>query len=240
RNPQRALGVLKSLLATAATQSEQIENAPPALRATLLFPYDEGRTWAMEIYTRGGWEALSAAYKDLPQSTEQILHSEKYLSREAPVKINLPDVSAALGPQWKKIEYDVNGEWGYYLILGQYLTGDDEAAKKAASGWGGDRYALYEHPATGRLCVVHLSAWDTEQDAREFFDAYARRIKLKAGAAAGTPNPAGTTTGAEGEFSFAGKEGAVEMRRRGSRVLVVEGLDEKRKATIVELLKKSL
>ena len=42
-------------------------------------------------------------------------------------------------------------------------------AAEAAAGWGGDAYAFLEGPAEERILVI-LSAWDTEEDAQEFFD----------------------------------------------------------------------
>ena len=48
-------------------------------------------------------------------------------------------------------------------------------SKQAAAGWGGDRFALYETGKPDEMFVAQLTAWDTPQDAKEFFDAYAKR-----------------------------------------------------------------
>ena len=157
---------------------EQLKRAPRALRETLLFPYEQGMAWAFQVQRRGGWGLLSRAYTDLPQSTEQILHADKYLAREAPVKVEMPDLSSRLGANWKRTDYDVNGEWSFYLILDEYLNVTSES-KQAAAGWSGDRYALYEEGNTGVVVLAQLSVWDTEEDARQFFDAYAKRTPLR-------------------------------------------------------------
>ncbi len=47
------------------------------------------------------------------------------------------------------------------------------AGPKAAAGWDGDRYAVFEGPAE-QLGLVWFSTWDSEDDAREFAPAYAR------------------------------------------------------------------
>ena len=117
---------------------------------------------------------ISEAFTKLPQSSEQILHPEKYFAHEAPVKIALPEVQNLLGTNWKRVDYDVNGEWSYYLILDQFLNAPAES-KRAAAGWAGDRFELYEGPKPGDVFIAQLTAWDTENDAREFFDAYAKR-----------------------------------------------------------------
>ena len=48
-----------------------------------------------------------------------------------------------------------------------------EQGPKAAAGWDGDRYAVFEGPDE-KLGLVWLSTWDSEDDAREFAQAYAR------------------------------------------------------------------
>ena len=82
---------------------------------------------------------VSKAFNKLPQSSEQILHPEKYFAYEAPLKITLPELKALLGPAWKRIDTDVNGEWGFYLVLDEYLNNSGES-KQAAAGWGGDQF----------------------------------------------------------------------------------------------------
>src|SRR5688500_10239138 len=118
--------------------SEQFDKAPRPIRETLLFPYLQGIEWATKVHQRGGWSALSKAYSQLPESTEQILHAEKYFNRESPKTVRLPDFTNLLngGKQkansrqqtatrsaakrsvrglrstvgWRQIETDVNGE----------------------------------------------------------------------------------------------------------------------------------
>src|SRR6185503_4659647 len=132
---------LVALRAIAAQEisTEQFKQAPRALRESLLFPYEEGSAWATQLYRRGGWEMVSQAFSKLPQSTEQILHAEKYFAYEAPQKLMLPDFKAVLGPNWKRIDSDVNGEWGFYLILDEFVN-DAAESQRAAAGWGGDRF----------------------------------------------------------------------------------------------------
>ena len=89
KNPLIALAFGRSLLAGVAT--EQYDQAPRAIRESLIFPYFQGSIWATQLYKRGGWAMVSNAYKRLPLSTEQILHPEKYFKYERPVKVVLPD-----------------------------------------------------------------------------------------------------------------------------------------------------
>lgn len=216
KNPLRALGFLKSIAQTGMT-SEELDKAPRALRETLLFPYQEGMTWARVVHQYGGWGNVSKAFTTLPQSTEQILHPEKYFVGEAPVKVSLPDLRLSLGRGWRRIESDVNGEWSFYLILDQFLRSSPDS-KRAAAGWGGDRYAVYENQR-GHVVYVSLSAWDTEKDAREFYDAYVNRSQLRYPAA---QTVAETAT----LWSARTSEGHVSIEIRGKRIVVIEGLPQ--------------
>jgi hypothetical protein len=218
RNPARQLAFLKAMVAGGGASSEQIESAPRALRETLLFPYLQGTTFATQVYKRGGWEAVSAAYKNLPKSTEQVLHAEKYEAGEAPQKVTVRDVSASLGKGWRMADHDVEGEWGFYLLLEEFLK-SAEASKKASAGWGGDRYALFVGRNKSDVVVAHKTVWDTEEDAREFFDAYAKRTNLRYGA-----EP--SEVAAAGRQVWATKEGAVVLEMVGSVVLILEGVPE--------------
>lgn len=243
KNPLVALAFTRSLGSTGAS-SEQFNQAPRALRESLIFPYGQGTEWATQLYKRGGWSLVSKAFTRLPLSSEQILHPEKYFAYERPVKVTLPDVVDLLNAgdrhvaknrkagritkhaaltSWRKIDSDVNGEWSYYLILDQFLNSPAES-RRAAAGWAGDHYEIYEEPKQGQVLLAHFAAWDTENDAREFFDAYVKRTAKRYPEAALLPetqSPAPNTV-----LSWQTSEGRVVIELRGLRVLVIEGIPE--------------
>src|SRR5688572_24279323 len=222
-NPLGALSFLKSMKAGMAA-SQQLDRAPRALRESLLFPYLEGSEWARDLYKRSGWSAISRAFSELPKSTEQILHVEKYFANEQPVKVTLPDIKSLLGLGWKRVDYDINGEWNYYLILDEFLKSKADS-KRAAAGWGGDRYAVYEGPKAGELLLAQLSVWDTEKDAREFFDAYMKRTWQRYPDAADVPSMSnGQRPGVSKTLRT--REGRVAIELRGARVLILEGIPD--------------
>jgi hypothetical protein len=245
-NPMRALTFLKSL-GGLGVETKELDQAPRVLRESLLFPYQEGLNWTRALHKQGGWPEVSQAFTTLPQSTEQILHPEKYLAHEAPVKVTLPDITNLLNgasqksevrgqksahvrsrpasslqyrPSWKRLTSDVNGEWGTYLLLDQFLKAPAES-RQAAAGWAGDRYAVYES-SNGQVVYASISTWDTETDAREFYDAYVKRIELRYD---GAERMAGAETAAT-RMSWKTKEGMVTVERDGSRVFVLEGYPE--------------
>lgn len=247
RNPFVALAFSRSLSASTLS-SVQFYKAPRAMRESLIFPYSQGMEWTTQLYKRGGWSMVSNAFTKLPLSSEQILHPEKYFSYEAPVKVSLPDVNGLLnsgGRQgwrarettkvaaarderstWRRLDYDVNGEWSYYLILDQFLNSPAES-KRAAAGWAGDRFALYEGSKPGQVFIAQASVWDSENEAREFFDAYVKRTELRYPGAEPSPFPVTL----DPQVSDVGRawqtsEGGVVMELRGSRVLILEGIPE--------------
>jgi hypothetical protein len=201
------------------TPSTQFKQAPRGMRESLVFPYQEGLEWATAVYKKGGWTAVSQAFTELPRSTEQILHPEKYFAHENPVKVDLPDIHAQLGANWRRIDSDVNGEWNYYLILDQFLNSQRES-KRAAAGWAGDRYAVYES-SSGDVFIAQVSEWDTEHDAREFFDAYAKRTRLRYGNA--VPDQSSTLSDRP-RLAWTTREGEVVLQLRDKRVVALEGL----------------
>jgi hypothetical protein len=222
RSPARMLALFKSL-GTAGMATQELDKAPRAVRESLLFPYQEGLKWTQTLHKFGGWKEISDAFTTLPQSTEQILHPEKYFIHEPRVKILLPDISATLNGRrasangWKRIDFDVNGEWGTYLILDQFLKSPAES-QQAAAGWGGDSYAVYENRG-GEVLYVSLSSWDREKDAREFFNAYVKRTELRY---PGTSSAVGTNR--VDARAFETPEGAILIQIRGARVLICEGV----------------
>jgi hypothetical protein len=221
KHPLIALAFIRS---SQDTSVEQFKQAPRALRESLMFPYMEGSTWATHVYRRGGWAMVSNAFARLPQSTEQILHADKYFAYESPVKLTLPNFARALGPGWKHLDSDVNGEWGYYLALDEYLN-DVTQSKRAAAGWGGDRFAVYEGPETSDVFLAQVTAWDTANDAKEFFDAYLNRTFKRYPEINEGPGTLSKTGDQRSQWRAAAGQGVMELR--GSRVVILEGIPAK-------------
>ncbi|MFL5725159.1 MAG: hypothetical protein ACJ77F_02375 [Chloroflexota bacterium] len=146
-----------------------LNDMPPFLGESLLFPYTAGLTFVQSLQVAGGWEAVNDAFADPPASTEQVLHPEKYVAREAPVKVDLPDdLAATMGSGWKLGLEDTLGEFQLRVWLDQAeAAAGGPTADQAAAGWGGDRVALLDGP-NGARAIVLRTAWDTAADADEF------------------------------------------------------------------------
>lgn len=172
--------------------SPVFDSAPPFLQEDFIFPYDEGYLFVESLFNAGGWERVDEAYANLPVSTEQILHPDKYPG-EPPIPVSLPDLLPVLGEGWELLEDNVMGEWYTQLILGFGINPASqlpvEQAAAAAAGWGGDRYAVYINRSTGGLVLALKSVWDSSADQDEFAAAFRAYGDLRFGA--GSPQAGG-------------------------------------------------
>lgn len=197
--------------------------APRVLRETLQFPYVYGAGFAQAIWRDGSLSELNRSYVDLPTSTEQIMHPARFLNRDNPIKVHIPTLTNALGNRWKEIDRDVSGEFGYQVLLAQFLARAE--ARKAAEGWGGDQYVLYERPGSDDLLLVQFTTWDRPSDAREFFQAYCnrtrRRYRLEDAAESGDSTVYSTN------------EGLASVQLRGADVAVVEGASSREELSAI-------
>lgn len=153
-----------------------LHTAPPIIRETFVFPYVQGLEF-VSIIQADGWEAVDMAYADPPQSTEQILHPERYLSRDEPKIVALPPMTDTLGSGWYLVESEILGEFQTNLYLRQQV--DEETADSASQGWDGDRYAVYSNGDA--ILLAFASVWDSPEDRVEFVDAYRRYAEGKYG-----------------------------------------------------------
>jgi hypothetical protein len=160
---------LEGLLAP--RNSPALAAAPFAVRELFLFPFAFGPDFVLALHRSDGWAGVDRAYTNHPVSTTQVLHPAKYVGGFIPTAVDLPDLRAALGPEWRRAGQDALGEFRLRLYLGSGLAGGEAAA--AAAGWLGDQYALWEGPQGARLLVMR-SAWESPAEAQELFNALVR------------------------------------------------------------------
>jgi len=88
---------------------ESFRQAPDILKAGLIFPYLQGWGFVNRVRSECGWAAVDKLYADLPESTEQIIHPDRYIDRrDRPVRIALEkDING-----WETVCEDSLGMWG--------------------------------------------------------------------------------------------------------------------------------
>jgi hypothetical protein len=167
-----------------APQSTLPEQYPPPF-AILdgQFAYLAGLEFVQALHDRGNWPEVNKAYTRWPESTEQIMHPEKYRAAEAPQVLPAPSLEGVLGGGWRKLAEDTLGEWTTYLLLGYGADQDamleDDIALAAARGWGGDRYQMYYHDGTTQSVLAAVWGWDSARDATGFHAAMTNHLAAR-------------------------------------------------------------
>ena len=147
---------MRAAMAQQQSQMKEFARAPIWLREGLVFPYLGGADFI-------GWYRRKyfgrSVLDSMPESTEQILHPERYATRDEPTDLTFstadPDTV-----QWE----DGLGEFETRLLFQQHL-GNEAEAVTLASGWDGDRYQVLgpKHDA-----LVWYSVWDDAAAAGRF------------------------------------------------------------------------
>ena len=206
----------KDQMANASQNYDVFRTVPAFFQEALLFPYVQGARFLQHHVRRDGWRGVDLLFADLPRSTEQILHPEKYApQRDDPTQVEPPPLPTSLGGSWERIYRNVLGEFMLRLILDQFL--ESGPARDAAAGWDGDSVQLFEGPE-GELALWIRSVWDSEQDAVEFVDAYENLIRLKYGPA----DPREVPDGAPARRLWRTETDVLILERAGHRVDLLE------------------
>ena len=208
-----------------SSSGSKLFQAPNFIREELLFPYGDGFNFVRQAYQAGGTSAVDDIFRNPPESTEQVLHPDKYRAHEKPVAVSVPDLSGSLGQGWRQINQNTLGEMAIRLMLEEYT--DASRAARAAAGWGGDRWSLLERD--GRQALVLETAWDTPNDAREFFDTEGLALKSRFSGAK-------QDEASENRQALTAATNATDVRISGSNVQVVLAFDRASADAIVALL----
>jgi hypothetical protein len=194
----------------------EMKNVPPILLEPLIYPYMGGASLVQAAIKKGGWKAVDALYKDLPLSSEQVLHLEKFFDdRDEPTFVGFSDVRGLAPRGAKLLECNVLGELGTRVLFSGFLPKGE--ANAAAAGWDGDRFAAYEQG--DRVFFFWFTTWDDASEAQEFAQAYAKLLAKKYGLKG---DVAGADTPFVFDFDKDGECGRLEVR--GTDAVVVEGL----------------
>ncbi len=149
------------------------------------FAFEYGLTFVSDLYENGGWNAINRAYANLPDTTEQVIHPDKYLQREQPLFLDHPDLSPVFRNNWEFIRRDSLGEWDTYLLLAYNAYPDAQRpapeARVAAEGWGADEYRVYYDPVNNDVFLSAYWIWDSAADAKQFHTALLPSISTRFG-----------------------------------------------------------
>lgn len=190
----------------ATGSGSDFDKRPLIQRERVIAPYRDGLRFVGAIYRSGGMQAVNKIYAALPQTTEQVLHVEKYLAGELGAQF-----APLEAPEGHRVVQSTSvGELLMRASLDQCMA--EGTAHQAAAGWNGDQILLTRDLHTHTL--LWNTAWDTEADAEQFelaalqmLKCWSRRDRL-----------------AKEDALFSGENAVV---RKGSRVAVVYGFSAK-------------
>ncbi|MCO5169090.1 MAG: hypothetical protein M9894_22330 [Planctomycetes bacterium] len=169
-------------------------------------PYFQGAVAVSALLEQGGWARIDRLFRELPRSTEQLLHPEKAPggpAHDPPTRVELPDLRPALGPDWTLVAETTIGEL-HLRTLFEALEGRPRPG--AGAGWDGDRVQAYAREGDAWAAFVWLLVFDAPLDAHAFARA------LREAKAAGPPPIA-----------------SAEVSLRGVQVLVLGGVPADRR-----------
>jgi hypothetical protein len=181
-------------------------------------PYSDGPAFVRGIRERGGWEAVNAVYRNPPQSTEQVIHPDRYPDDE-PRQLTLTDRTSGAWDRVRpegRVAYAELGEAGVAAMLvyplytepgtaivppQEWLNRNESGgvsefdplnyANRYSDGLTGDRMAVYRN-GEGETGYVWKLAWEDEGEASEFLDGYEQLLEYRNASAVDAGGP-GTT-----------------------------------------------
>lgn len=143
---------------------------PDSLMRIWLFPYQYGENFVRALHANGGWARVNQAYEDPPQTTEQIMHPEKYLDGEGYAEVEAPPLDSS---GWVSAKTDRLGEHFILVMLETHLPTGEPV--EAAEGWNGDNFTYYEKG--NDYMFTWKIRWDTELDAVQFSGTFADMMR---------------------------------------------------------------
>ena len=178
-------------------------------------PYSDGPAFVRGVRERGGWDAVNAVYRNPPQSTEQVIHPDRYPDDE-PRQLTLTDRTSdswdRLRPEGR-VAYAELGEAGVAAMLvyplytqpgtaivppQQWLNRNESGgvsefdplnyANRYSDGLTGDRMAVYQN-ADGETGYVWKLTWEDDEEASEFIDGYEQLLEYRNASAVDAGGP---------------------------------------------------
>lgn len=191
---------LRSMVGASAQGAAELDAIPPFILEVMLGSYMKGAAFVFAVHEQG-WPAVEKLYREYPpQSTEHILHPEKWRARENPSDFNWPELSKQRALRnWELIDDDVIGEIQWRIIFNEHGLKAESA--DAAAGWDGDRYAVFLRKGSEETLLLLRTSWDSEAEATQFVETYRRLLAVK----------------------YEGRDDPARVEQQGTDVFIVEG-----------------
>lgn len=161
-----------------AMLSQSLHEAPPAIQASLIFPYVSGLNFTHALLKKGGYRAVDKALRNPPQTTEEVLHPDRYLEGKTAFR-DIKDPVPPPGTEGKPVYADRAGEFMIATWLGTWLN--PKEASSAAASWAGDKLALYEAKRDARRVLTWDMVFQSPAGRDKFYEALLRAYTIRFG-----------------------------------------------------------
>ena len=158
--------IMRSNFDAKAALGGPITACPLYLRESLISPYAEGAGFVQTWLRANPDKKMKDLLTDMPVSSEQTIHYEKYEEDDEPVPIDLSGLGSAVPSSWDFYYANTLGEFDLLMLFRSHENTERYAAE-LADGWDGLAFRAYTD-GDGELALVGLSVWDSKDDATDF------------------------------------------------------------------------
>ena len=206
--------------------SPVLARAPLVLHESLLFPYQDGLKFEVDMLADKGATGAFAGVLDRPPATSYEIMNPRAYEREAKVPLlTMPDVHGLLDANYAPYDVGVMGELDVRML--SELFGGPQMAVALTPAWnGGIYYAVQKKSApdknsTASIGLLYLSQWKSPQAAETFAKMYAGELGQQYSGVVRDSQAESDPT----EQIYKTSEGPVLISTQGNLVFVSESFD---------------
>ncbi len=161
--------------------SPVLARAPLVLHESLLFPYQEGLKFEVEMLEDKGTKTAFAGVLDHPpSSTFEIMNPGAYEEHVKVPVLKMPDVHGLLDADYNPYDVGVMGQLDVRMLT-ELFGGPDLSAQLTPEWDGGIYYAVQKKSATNKdstssVGLLYLSQWKSPEAAQAFAKMYAGEL----------------------------------------------------------------
>jgi hypothetical protein len=148
----------------------QLYKSPEIIKQQLIMPYIYGLRFVTTVFQKKKWKGLKRVLSSPPDSTEQVLHPDKFLKQEKPDEVDI---------KYKPGKYPLyhSGVIGEHYLNVLLMDKKQSGYVDYALGWGGDTYKIYGNAAS--YFMIWKSVWDKEKYCSSFYFDFRRFIERR-------------------------------------------------------------
>lgn len=162
------------------SETSVFDSAPKYYQNYLLFPYQYGYDFVARFYQQGRFDAVNEIYNNPPESIEQVMHPEKYLT-DKPIDVLFDPFQDVIAESCELVSDNVLNEADILWLLNSAYDENwrlpDRTAKQAAEGWGGGSYQFAR--CDGKPIFFAKTVWDSKNDASQLYSSLEKYNDLR-------------------------------------------------------------